>query len=438
MIMNTILKKAALAAAIASAPFAANAADLFGGGASLPAIAYVGDSFTNFDPQARFSTTDTTLLPMGMDSSAGVEAVNSIFSAYKASTTNNASYCQTGSGTGKRVLLGAANNGGTWSAAGNCGDYDDTPEGFSAPSGQVIPDFAGSDAPLTTADITTFTGGPRQSARTSLTQVPALGAFIALPLNVSTADNKPPLTTNQVCGIFAGVYQNWNQIDPDLGNHAINVVYREDGSGTVFAFTQYLAANCNGETIGNVTLPGNFFNTEEEFENALPVAPASMYAASTPASGNGGIIDAVNANEWSIGFANYSNVAAESGMNYARIRIGNVDHDPASGGAIIVADADILIDQVLGANGGNGLPTPQPVTGLTVDNCLAVVNPAIQLEQSYPIVAFTNLLTYTNNNPNATAVEGLFTAVSNASGLPAGYAALSSNKIDNVINTCIN
>src|SRR5690606_30093623 len=38
VVMNAMIKKAALAAAIASAPFAASATDLVGGGASLPAL----------------------------------------------------------------------------------------------------------------------------------------------------------------------------------------------------------------------------------------------------------------------------------------------------------------------------------------------------------------------------------------------------------------
>ncbi len=67
--MKTIIKKAALAAAIISAPLAASAANLVGGGASLPALAYVGTNFTGTDPQSRLSTTfSDTLLTAGDDS----------------------------------------------------------------------------------------------------------------------------------------------------------------------------------------------------------------------------------------------------------------------------------------------------------------------------------------------------------------------------------
>ena len=64
--MKTIIKKAALATAIISAPLAASATDLVGGGASLPALAYVGDDFTTTNPQSRLST--NAGLDAGLDS----------------------------------------------------------------------------------------------------------------------------------------------------------------------------------------------------------------------------------------------------------------------------------------------------------------------------------------------------------------------------------
>ncbi len=446
--MNTVLKKAALAAAIMSAPFAASAANLVGGGASLPAVAYVGDGFTVPDPQARLSS---SVLFAGINPGTGMPYNQvtvdgaSIFGVYNQGA-NNASYCQTGSGTGKRVLLGAPNNGGTWSADGACGDYSATPLGFSAQSGQEIPDFAGSDSPLTADDIATFNGGTRDTARTNLVQVPALGAYIGLPLQMDGGFVKPDLSEDDVCGIFSGEYQSWADLSGNYANQPINVVYREDGSGTVFAFTQYLANTCNGRTLNNnVTLSSDFFLTSENYVEALNTLlpgedPSDLYAVATPAEGNGGIIAEVQANTWSIGFANYSNIDAENTPNeilgYATIN----DNDPSDDASISVAPSDILLDTVLGDPGANGLPSTQSLAsaGGTEVGCLAVVNPAIQLTQSYPIVAFTNLLTYTNNNPNAAAVEDLFEAVSDASSLPAGYAAVDAAAIDTVISTCIN
>ncbi|KAF0807285.1 phosphate ABC transporter substrate-binding protein [Alcanivorax xiamenensis] len=425
--MNTILKKAALVAAIMSAPFAASAANLVGGGASLPAVAYVGDGFTVPDPQARLSS---SVLFAGINPGTGMPYNQvtadgtSIFGIYNQGA-NNASYCQTGSSTGKRVLLSAADE----IASGNCKDYSDSADGFSGPN--ALPDFAGSDAPLTAGDISKFIDSTNgyQSQRTNLVQVPALGAFLGLPMNIQDGSGNPitnvDLSTAEVCSIFDGSATVWSDVGVP-SSQQIKVVYRSDGSGTTFAFTQYLASACN--------ISATTFQTEELYSDAISL---TVYGSrSVGGSGNGGVIDAVTSTPGAIGYANFSNVAAEPGLAYALVE----GHDPASGGSIVVADPDILIDTVLGNPGSNGLPTTQSLSsaGGTQVGCLAVVNPAIQLTQSYPIVAFTNLLTYTNNNPNATAVESLFMAVSNASGLPVGYAPVSSGKIDNVINNCIN
>ncbi|HBL86857.1 MAG TPA: hypothetical protein DD399_07920, partial [Alcanivorax sp.] len=254
--MNTIIKKAALAAAIISAPLAASAANLVGGGASLPALAYVGTNFTGTDPQSRLSTTfSDTLLTAGDDSlgdpyKQAELTQGSIFQVFQSNNSgDNASYCQTGSGTGKRVLVGAN----ALNADGDCRDYSASPVGFSAPAGQTDPDFVGSDAPLTADDVTAFLNGPRAN-RQDLLQVPALGALIALPLKLGNdvfgnPISRPNLSNAQVCDIFSGDATSWDQINPTWPSQPINVVYRSDGSGTTFAFTQYLAANCNGSQV---------------------------------------------------------------------------------------------------------------------------------------------------------------------------------------------
>lgn len=426
--MNAKLKKAVLAAAILSTPFAVSAANLVGGGASLPSVAYVGDGFTVLDPQARLSS---SVLFAGINPGTGIPYNQvtvdgtSIFGVYNQGA-NNASYCQTGSSTGKRVLLSAADE----IASGSCKDYSDSPDGFSGPN--ALPDFAGSDAPLTAGDISKFidpTDG-YQSQRTNLVQVPALGAFLGLPVNIQdgsgNAITNVDLDTAEVCSVFDGSAKVWSDVGVS-SSQQIKVVYRSDGSGTTFAFTQYLAANCN--------IPATTFQTEELYSDAISLG---VYGGrEVGGSGNGGVIDAVTSTPGAIGYANFSNVAAEPGLAYALVE----GHDPDNGGSINVDPSDILIDIVLGdPDAVTGLPTTQSLAsaGGTEVGCLAVVNPAIQLTQSYPIVAFTNLLTYTNSNPNAVAVEDLFDAVSDATGLPAGYAAIDSAVIDNIISTCIN
>ncbi|WP_416391731.1 substrate-binding domain-containing protein [Alloalcanivorax xenomutans] len=423
--MNTVLKKAALAAAIASAAISAHATDLIGGGASLPAIAYVGDAFTSTTPnESRLSSsflTDAGTDPVTLQDYqyAGLSS-GSIFDAFEDNTSSRASYCQTGSGTGKRVLLGASG----WLASDDCKDYSASPEGFSGPN--ALPDFAGSDAPLTADDIDTFQAG-NQSSRDGLVQVPALGAYIGLAVNIKDDFDNPigniDLSQADVCDIFDGTADTWDDVGV-ASSDPIRLVYRTDSSGTVFAFTQYLASNCNSSGSSPT------FTTQELYSDSISL---TVYNNPVGASGNGGVVSAVATTDGAIGFANYSNIA-DAGLSFSTINT----LSPASTADIIVEEDDILLDTVLGDNDSvTGLPQ---IEALEADpnfkeNCLAVVDPAIQLTQTYPIVAFTNLLGYSSDNNDAAAVRQLFNEVTaGGSSLPAGYARLSSTKVANIID----
>tara|TARA_A100001391_G_scaffold149645_2_gene107103 strand:+ start:12934 stop:14241 length:1308 start_codon:yes stop_codon:yes gene_type:complete len=435
--MKTIIKKAALAAAIISAPLAASATDLVGGGASLPALAYIGDGFTTTNPESRLSTDaglfagfDPTFTPYQQ---VGVTS-GSIFAAFQsANPSHTASYCQTGSGTGKRVLVGVSG----FSADGDCRDYSASPVGFSAPAGQSRPDFIGSDAPLTADNVDDFVNGPN-TAGDGIFQMPALGALIALPVNL-TGSSRPDLSNQQVCEIFSGTSQTWNDVDSSLPTQPIHVIVREDLSGTVFAFTQYLAATCNG----NFGLASNFFKTSESFSAAIsPANPTSLYANYSEEPGNAGVVSGVGANSWSIGFANLANVL-DASQDYADVN----STDPATVTSVNYGTGDLLADTVLGdVDPNTGLPQTQAVSDIPVSNpstpdgCVNVIDPAAQLNQGYPIAAVTNLLGYTANNADPQALRALAREVVNGSGsLPTGYVRLgTANAMDQLAGTCIN
>ena len=410
--MKTIIKKAALATAIISAPLAASATDLVGGGASLPALAYVGDDFTTTNPQSRLST--NAGLDAGLDSfnnpyeSIYVTA-DSIFGVFQ-NVSYTASYCQTGSGTGKRVLVGAN----ALNADGDCRDYSASPVGFSALAGQTDPGFVSSGAPLTADEVIAFLNGPRAN-RQDLVQVPALSTLIALPLNLGNdvfgnPINRPNLSTAQVCDIFTGDATSWDQIKSTWPREPINVFYRSDRSGATFAFTQYLAAVCNGSQV--------IFNTHEDFATAAPVG---AYAIATPTDGEFNITDQLSTTSWSIGYAGIGSVLAEQGLDYADVE----GEDPANTTHITYDSHDLLTGQVLGdINPFTGLPQPEPVSGID-SNCLLVINPTAQLTGAYPIHAVINLLTYTDGHTDPEALEELVdTVVDGSSTLPTGFARL--------------
>lgn len=152
-----------------------------------------------------------------------------------------------------------------------------------AASGPAFPtvSFTGSDDPLTASDVSAVTalgfGNP--------IQVPTLITAITLPFTPTaswTSKGTTPtggssavnLTTDVICGIFTGAIRNWN--DPEikaanknvqLGSGIIKVVYRHDGSGTTFLFTNALLNQCGTRTNPVSTHP---FSTQWLTDNDIP------------------------------------------------------------------------------------------------------------------------------------------------------------------------
>jgi len=194
---NTRMKKLAGALVVAfAAASSAHAAIQVGGGATLPAVGYVGDVThrLNASPDA-----------------------NSLLGAYKSVTGTSASYCQTGSGAGKNVLAGVT------SVQGQCADSP-SPTDFGAANAAVNrttltqPNFAGSDSPLSATDYSNYVSN-RGSSRPL--QFPAVAGGIAIVYRNDNLATQLNLTTAQVCGIFNGSITTWSGLGvtvPAAGN----------------------------------------------------------------------------------------------------------------------------------------------------------------------------------------------------------------------------
>jgi len=92
-------------------------------------------------------------------------------------------------------------------------------------------DFGASDEPIKSSEAAKVKRG--------VVQIPMVGGTIAVAYNKPGCSLK--LSQKQTVDIFAGRIKNWNQL-PNCGNGPIRVVYRSDGSGTTFAFTNSLDA----------------------------------------------------------------------------------------------------------------------------------------------------------------------------------------------------
>ena len=92
-------------------------------------------------------------------------------------------------------------------------------------------DFGATDEPIKPAEASKVKRG--------VVQIPMVGGTIAVAYNKKGCNLK--LTQKQTVDIFAGRINDWKQL-PNCGNGPIRVVYRSDGSGTTYAFTNSLKA----------------------------------------------------------------------------------------------------------------------------------------------------------------------------------------------------
>lgn len=101
-------------------------------------------------------------------------------------------------------------------------------------------DFGESDAPLTTAQYTALPA--------TLVTIPVSASAVVPAYNLPGITNGVKFTGPIIAEIFLGNITQWNDpalvaINPGvtLPAHAITVIHRSDGSGTMFAFTNYLS-----------------------------------------------------------------------------------------------------------------------------------------------------------------------------------------------------
>jgi ABC-type phosphate transport system substrate-binding protein len=418
------------------------AESLYGGGATFPASAYVGNDFNLNNPISRLSTNAGNTAGVGFtvsDITAG-----SIFAAYNSTSTNLTSYCQTGSGFGKNSLNGAS----TALANGDCKDFSTSSTGLSAPT--ISPDFIGTDSPYSTTDYNNFLAGSQFATHAGVVQIPTIAGAIALPINPSLTSAK--LQSFQICRIYSGVLTNWSQLGAGVTGTGhtgpINIVYRTDGSGTTFNFTKYLANTCNG----TIYVPAGFvFTPNQTFNSALPGGVTAVYGArAIGASGNPGVVQATTlaANGSAMGYADTSEVVAE-GANYVKVN----GFDPTKFGIstttglpvpISIAVTSLLTGKVL--DGATSNPVPG-TSSAAIKNCVRLVNPALKFA-GYPIVAVTNVAGYYNGNGTAahvTAIKTLFDFFydrTNRPVLPVGYAYIDGSatfvtSVKATVNNCI-
>jgi phosphate transport system substrate-binding protein len=218
-------------------------------------------------------------------------------------------------------------------------------------------------------------------------ELPSVFGSIAIYYNdprLPSSISRLTLTDAQICQVYTGAIAKFSQITGNSADTtAIHPVYRLDGSGTSFNFSNHLATICHSPFNGNQTF----------FPNADPSLPATKVGG----TGNGGVITAVQSTAGGFGYveAGYlTAVTVTHTNNYANVRNGRNGgtYDPFLGlpAAANTIPASSLQTNVQVIQGG-GPATTSRLTGVRSGSCVKVVPPAAYANPStgYPIVAVT-------------------------------------------------
>ena len=434
----------------------ANSTTLVGGGATLPSIGYVGPNAATMTQVTGGNILSTSLFGEALP---------------------NASYCLTGSGAGKNILAGIADN--------NVQDTCPTSvvggvtlHGFGAPAvsrtGLTQPNFAAADAPLSATDYSNYKS-IHTASNANPTEFPAVAGAVAIPFNLVDSlshvvtSSEVDFTSAQLCLIFTGQASNWTDTRLLSAYHLtdggsivsapINVQFRSDGSGTSFSYSNHLSTACNTTTKPLETsqtffpAPGttgtlptyivqNWFTyvNNPMVNDGLPNGNGVSAAKWTGSSGNAAVANAVKNTANSIGYVETANALATAPNLQFALVDGKSPTANFSSKLTLAAISVATNDVISSTNAANGEPQLSPITG-AVGSCIKLVKPAdyalannnagnINPAGNYPIVAVSYLLGNTSGNngdltntrtllnaPYNTTVQGKVTTIGGTTGL---------------------
>jgi ABC-type phosphate transport system substrate-binding protein len=356
------------------------------GGATLPALAYEGSTATSSNPST--------------------PVAGSVFAYFQSVLSGDHAvirYCQTGSGFGKSLYDGLS--GATGGVNGTCpllGTPPTTTDGFGAPSslGLTDPDVVGTDSPLSQSEYGTFVS-TKAASRGEPVELPELAGSVAIFYNdPDTGGNPINLTDAQVCQIVKGTITNWNQLG--FAARPLKLVYRNDGSGTTFSFSNHLLAVCS-KTLG-FTTSQQFFSSDP---TKCPCVVGALPPAAIGAAGNVGVVNTIASNTGAIGYVEAANASLArkpaAGLNFALINgfdpIKNLPEAASklSGTISVVKDSVVVINAF-------GPPTTAPLSKPPAHaGCILLVKPSAYANPTgtYPIVAVSyHLYGYSGNGTN--------------------------------------
>lgn len=206
-------------------------------------------------------------------------------------------------------------------------------------------DFAGSDAPMSKKELAAAGGAE------NIVEIPSAAGGVVAAFNVPgvTALN---LTGEALADIFMGKITKWNdaklaELNPGvaLPDTSITPVYRTDGSGTTFVWTNYLATQ------------------SDAFRNSVGMGKQVKFPLGQGGKGNEGVTAAVKGTAGAIGYVE-ANYATANKLAFASIRNRDgklIKASPetisaAGAGAAATMDGNILAADIWNQPGENAYP----------------------------------------------------------------------------------
>ena len=209
-------------------------------------------------------------------------------------------------------------------------------------------DFGASDAPLSPDEA---------AACRDCVQIPWALAATLVSYHVEGVSNRLKLSGPVLAGIFLGTVERWNhpaiaELNPglDLPATPITPVYRSDGSGDTYAFTDFLA------------------KVSPEWKRKEGVSTQSNFPAGVGGRGNQGVAAEIERTDGAIGYLGISYVFSNH-LDYALVRNAAGNFPPPGVPSISAAAASV-----------KSVPPNKPVS---------ITNPPASATGGYPISTFS-------------------------------------------------
>ncbi len=250
-------------------------------------------------------------------------------------------------------------------------------------------DFGASDAPLTPDQAT---------ACDDCLQIPWALAGTSIPYNLPGVPDHLKLTGDVIADIYLGTITNWNdsriaKLNPgvSLPDLKITPIFRSDGSGTTYNFTDYL---------GKVS---------PAFKSKVGNATQVDFPVGIGGKGSSGMAGALTRTEGGIGYVDVA-YATEAGLAYAAIQ--------NRAGAFTLPD----INAVEAA--------AKSVQTIPPDNAVSIVDPPASAKNAYPISTFSYAIVPQSSSKTETLKAFLTYAVTTGPAARAGPAVRSAAAAD--------